>query len=155
MEVKEIEFSKLRHAYVTVKSFLESESFEKVKSLDTKVVEDLAMSGDDNYDLLVKFVKQFELDHKGFEYDKHFHSEYELFGSEAALFNLLNISVWLPMKAIELMTFNKIKFDKPTTHKPDREVSDLTFKELLTWYIEKEYKLSDDVKYKIKPTADT
>jgi hypothetical protein len=155
METKEIEFEKLRHAYVTVKHFLETESFEDVKSLDSKIVADLSLSGDDNYELLEKFVTQFELDHKNFDYNKHFYSEGELFGSGAALLNLLTLSVWLPLKTIELLTFNKLKLDKPKFPvAPDREVSDLTFKELLTWYIEKEYIPNQNIKYKIKQ-ADT
>jgi hypothetical protein len=60
-QIRQVDFSKLRHGYITVKSFLESESFEKVKSLDTRVAEDLGLYGDDNYDLLVKFIKKFEL----------------------------------------------------------------------------------------------
>jgi hypothetical protein len=155
MEIKEVEFSKLRHAYITVKTFLESETYEKVRSLDTKLVADMAVSGDDNYDLLEKFVRQFELDNKGFEYDKHFHTEGELFGSDAAFINLLRLSVWLPLRTIELLTFNKMKLDKPTVYTPTRQVSDLTFKDLLTWYIEKSYKPSSELKYKIKITADT
>ena len=150
MEIKEIEFAKLRHAYVTVKAFLESETYQKVKSLDTKLVDDLGKYGDDNYDLLQKFVTKFELDYKDFDYSKHFHSEAELFGSGAAFLNLLSLSVWLPLKTIELLTFNKIKLDKPGSHIPQRPVSDITFKDLLTWYIEKDYKTHTDLKYKIK-----
>src|ERR1700749_5082413 len=108
---RQIEFDKLRHAYVTVKSFIESESYEKVKSLNTKIEEDLGLSGDDNLDLLKKFVKKFELDYKDFDYSKHFLSEGELYGSEAALTNLLALSIWLPLKTIELLTFNKIKIN--------------------------------------------
>ena len=99
---KEIEFNKLRLAYSAVKCFLEKESFEEVKSLNTKVSKDLRMDGDDNYEMLEKFIEKFELDHKGFEYDKHFYSEGELFSSSAALANLLTLSVWLPLKTLEL-----------------------------------------------------
>jgi hypothetical protein len=157
METRQIEFEKLRHAYVTVKHFLETEGYEKVTSLDNKVEADLGLSGDDNSELLDKFVTKFELDHKNFDYDKHFYSEGELFSSEAALANLLTLSIWLPLKTIELITFNKLKIDKPKFPvTPDREVSDLTFKDLLTWYIEKEYIPNDKIKYEIKKVqADT
>ncbi len=157
METRQIEFEKLRHAYITVKSFLETASGVKVTSIDNKVEDDLGLSGDDNLFLLEEFVTKFELDHKGFNYDKHFYSEGELFGSGAAIVNLLTLSVWLPLKTIELLTFNKLNLDKPKFPvTPDREVSDLTFKDLLTWYIEKEYKLSNEIKYEIKKTqADT
>jgi hypothetical protein len=149
-QIKQVDFSKLRHAYTTVKSLLELESWEKVKSLDTKVAEDLGLYGDDNYDLLVKFVKKFELDHNKFEYDKHFYSEGELFGSGAALVNLLSLSVWLPLKTIELLTFNKIKITKPVLFPEKREVTDITFRDLLSWYIEGDYVSGDDVRYEIK-----
>ncbi len=152
METRQIEFAKLRHAYVTVKSFIDKETkgYNELKSLDTKVKADIGLYGDDNVELLEKFVKTFELDYKNFEYDKHFHSEGELYGSDVALFNLLRLSVWLPLRTIELLTFNKIKITKPKFPvTPDREVSDLTFKDLLTWYIEKEFKPSDKIKYEI------
>jgi len=159
METRQIEFTKLRHAYVTVKSYIdkETEGYNELKSLDTKLKSDIGLSGDDNLELLEKFVEKFELDHKNFEYEKHFHSEGELFGSAAALINLLTLSVWLPLRTIELLTFNKIKMDKPKfPATPDREVSDLTFKDMLTWYVEKEYKTSDKIKYEIKKVqADT
>jgi Protein of unknown function (DUF1493) len=151
METRQIEFEKLRHAYVIVKHFLETEGYKKVTSLNNKVEADLGLSGDDNSELLDKFVTEFELDHKNFDYDKHFYSEGELFSSEAALANLLNLSIWLPLKTIELITFNRLKIEKPKFPvTPDREVSDLTFKDLLTWYIEKKYMQSDQIKYEIK-----
>ena len=149
-QLKQIEFDKMRHAYVTVKHFLEDESYEKVKSLKSSITEDLSLNGDDNYELLEKFVEKFELDHEGFEYDKHFYSEGELFGSGAALVNLLTLSVWLPLKTIELLTFKKIKVNKPDFYKPEREVTDMTFKDLLTWYIEGKYALEKDIKFEIK-----
>lgn len=152
-QVKYIEFDKMRLAYVTVKKFLEDESFEKVKSLRTTITEDLSLYGDDNYELLKKFIEKFELDHQDFEYDKHFYPEGELFGSDAALFNLLTLSVWLPLKAIELLTFNKIKINKPDFYKPEREVTDMTFKDLLTWYIEGKYSTENDIKFEIKNTT--
>jgi len=146
MEIKEIEFSKLRHAYVTVKTFLESESYLKVESLDARIENDLGMAGDDNAEFLEKFVKKFELEHENFDYSKHFLSEGELFNSTTALFTLLTLSVWIPLKTIELITFNKVKLEKPNFNShPERE--DLTFKELITWYIEKDY--SENVTYKI------
>jgi hypothetical protein len=151
-QVRQVEFDKLRHAYETVKKFLEDESFEKVDTLRTKVAEDLSLHGDDNYELLEKFVEKFELDYVGFEYDKHFYSEGELFGSSAALANLLTLSVWLPLKTIELLTFNKIKINKPVFYKPEREVTDMTFKDLLSWHIEGKHSTEKDIKFEIKNT---
>ncbi|RDC57325.1 DUF1493 family protein [Pedobacter chinensis] len=146
---KHIEFSKLKHAYHTIKNFLESESGDDVTSLNTKIVGDLGLSGDDNYFLLVKFVEKFQLEHSDFNYDKHFYSEAELYDSAAALYNLLVISIWLPLKTIELLTFNKLKISKPTFYKPARSVSDMTFRDLLVWYVEGKYVADANIKYKL------
>ncbi len=150
METKKIEFEKLRYAYITIKHFLETETYEKINSLNDKIEKDLALSGDDNLELLEKFVKKFELDHKGFNYSKYFLSEGELFDPGAVIVNLLAVSVWLPLKTIELLTLNKINLDKPKLPiRPDRHVLDLTFKDLITWYLEKEFKTSAEIKYEI------
>lgn len=149
-QVKQVEFAKHRHAYVTIKGFLEKESMAHVGSLKTTIAEDLSLHGDDSLELLEKFVEKFELDHEGFNYDKHFYSERELFGSGAALVNLLNLSVWLPLKTIELLTFKTVKIRKPDYYKPDREVIDLTFKDLLIWYIEGGFPTDGEIKYEFK-----
>jgi hypothetical protein len=149
-EIKQIEFSKLRHAYITVKSFIEHEAGDDLKSLKTKIEDDLGLAGDDNYDMLTKFVDKFKLAYADFEYDKHFYSEGELFGSSAALYNLLTLSIWLPLKTIEILTFNKIQIPKMSFHQPARQVSDMTFRDLLTWYIEGKYIHEGNVKYAIK-----
>jgi hypothetical protein len=149
-QIKEIEFSKLRHAYVTIKSYIELRKKLKIDKLKTRIAGDLSLLGDDNYELIEDFVSKFELDHKDFLYERHFYSEYELFGSESALINLLTLSVWLPMKTIELLTFNKIILDKPDFYKPERAVKDLTFKDLLTWYIEGRFATEKEITYKLK-----
>lgn len=150
--VKVVEFSKLRHAYLIVKAFVENESLKNKFSLETRLVKDLKIKGDDNYDLLVKFITKFELDNQGFQYDDHFHSEGELFGSEAALWNILGLSVWLPMKTIELITFGKVKVNKRESYKPGRKVTDMTFRELIIWYIEGKFSPSKEIKYKLNAT---
>lgn len=148
-KLKEIEFSKLRIAYTTIKEFLEKESGEKVLTLKTKIEEDLSMLGDDSYELMVRFVEKFELEHQDFLFDKHFHSEGELVQPGIIIMNLLTLSIWLPLKTIELLTLNKLKIDKPKFQRPDREVEDMTFKDLLTWYIEGKYATKKDIKYLI------
>ena len=142
----EIEFSKLNLAYVVVKQFIEDESFEKIKSINNKVTEDLGLTGDDNYDMLIKFVDKFELDYSDFKYDDHFYSEGELFGSEAAFWNFLTLSIWLPMKTIELLSFNKLQLKKPSFYTPNRAVKDLTFKEMVSWYVEGKFQ-ENPIKY--------
>ena len=148
-EEKLVEFEKLKLAYITVKSFLEKEAGENVESLKTKIAEDLSFYGDDNYYMLTKFVEKFELDHTDFNYDEHFHSEGEIANSEFALYNLLILSIWLPLKTIELLTLNNVKINKPSFYKQSRKVTDMTFKDLLTWYIEGKYTVSE-IKYVIK-----
>lgn len=148
-KTKEIDFAKLRFAYSTIKSFLEKESGEKGLTLKTKIEEDLSMLGDDSYELMVRFVEKFELEHQEFLFDKHFHSEGELVQPEIIILNLLTLPIWLSLKTIELLTFNKLKLDKPKFQRPDREVEDMTFKDLLTWYIEGKYATEKNVKYLI------
>lgn len=149
MEVKEIEFSKLRHAYITVKTFLETESWDKVKSLDTKIENHLGLAGDDNAELLEKFVKKFELENTNFDYSKHFLSEGELFNWGSSLSTLLKLSVWIPLKTIELITLNTVKLEKPSFNNYPKK-DDLTFKEMIIWYIEKDYVPTERIKYKLK-----
>lgn len=149
-EIKQIEFSKLRHAYIAVKIFIENESGDDLGSLKTKIANDLGLTGDDNYFMLTKFIDKFELEYSDFEYDSHFYSEGELYDSSAALYNLLVVSVWLPLKTIELLTMNRIHIPKPSFYQPARQVSDMTFRDLLTWYIEGKYIPEGNVKYAIK-----
>lgn len=100
--------------------------------------------------MLIKFVDKFELEYSDFEYDTHFHSEAELYNSSIALYNLLVVSVWLPLKTIEILTLNRIHIPKPSFYQPARQVSDMTFRDLLTWYIEGKYRFEGNVKYAIK-----
>ena len=148
-EERLVEFEKLKHAYITVKNFLEKKAGENVDSLKTKIAEDLGFYGDDNYYMLTDFVEKFELDYSNFKYDEHFHSEGEIASSEIALYNLLILSVWLPLRTIELLTLNNVKIIKPSFYEPSRKVKDMTFKDLLTWYIEGKY-TDTEIKYVIK-----
>lgn len=142
----EIEFSKLKLAYIAVKYFLQEESFEEIKSTKDRVSEDLGLDGDDNYFMLLKFVNKFELEFSDFIYDEHFHSEGELFGSEAAFWNIITLSIWLPLKTIELLTLNKLKLSMPAFFTTNRTVKDLTFREMVNWYIEGKFPTSS-IKY--------
>lgn len=150
METRQIEFDKLRFAYITVKQFLETESRETIRSLKSRLEADLGISGDDNLELLEKFVTRFELDHKDFVYTEHFYTEGELFDGGYAIMKLLTLSIWLPLTTIELLTFNQVKLEKPDFTKRDREVSDLTFRGLLTWYLERSYYPEEEISYEVK-----
>lgn len=152
METKQIEFEKLKQAYLVVKNFLEfeCEGYNKLESLRSRINADIGLAGDDNLELLEKFVAKFGLDYTHFKYLQHFHSEWELFGSISVLINTFLFLIRLPLKTIELLTLNKIQIRKPGFYKPGRPVKDLTFKDLVTWYIEKEFKPADSIKYQIK-----
>lgn len=86
-----LDFKTLRQAYNEVKNFIETESASSVSSLNTKIEEDLGCAGDDNAELLEKFVTKYNLDITGFDYSKHFLSEGELFDSGTVLLMLLSL----------------------------------------------------------------
>src|SRR5690348_6103219 len=133
MEIKRIGFANLRQSYVTVKDFVESETGETIKSLDTKIVEYLGLWGDDNCDLLTKFVNRFKLDTKDFDYDKHFESEGELFNSGAILLTMLSAIFIAPFKLIEFVSLKKINLGLKV-FRPSREKKplDLSFRDMVT-----------------------
>lgn len=108
MEIRYIEFEKFCFVYIIVKIFLEYEGFEKVIKLDM----DFGFLRDDNFELLEKFVIMFELDYISFEYNKYFYFEEELFNVGYVIVNFLIFFVWLFLKMIELLIFNKIDLDK-------------------------------------------
>ena len=152
---KHVSFFKLRGAYLEVKDFIEMETNEEVLSLNSKLVDDLRLSGDDNYDLLEKFVTKYKLDIRGFDYQKHFHTEYELYGSEQAFYNILKMAMILLFFSIRILTFGIVKADlvKLNILDAQRNVKDMTVGDMVTWYLEKEYKLREDIWYTLKNTA--
>lgn len=141
--VLHIDFKTLRQAYIEVKFFVEKEVGDNVSSLKTKIEDDLGCAGDDNYELLEKFVTKYKLDVTGFDYSKHFLSEGELFGSGAALLTLpFTIVFWLT----KLLTFGKIDLNKVNLFPNwQRQTTDITFGDLLTWYLTGKYNLRTDV----------
>ncbi len=148
METKEITFTQLRQAYIVVKKLLEDKSGDSVRSLKTKIVGDLSLYGDDNYELIEEFVDNYQLDYQNFEYGNYFLSEAELFGSGAVLKSFLYLILLIPGKIIELVSFQKVNLLN-ALFKPQREVKDLTFGDMITWYIEKRFVLRSELKYKL------
>ncbi|MFP9112701.1 hypothetical protein ACLI1A_02085 [Flavobacterium sp. RHBU_3] len=143
-----VSFSTLREAYCEVKSFIEKETWDKVKSLSTTIDGDLGCSGDDNYELLVKFTDKYDLNHEGFDYSAHFLSEGELFGSGSAFLH----AIMIPLYIIKMISFGKINLLPPDRYF-HRETSDLTFGDMLAWYLTKEFKHRSDLNIKLPVNA--
>lgn len=149
METRRLEFSLLRKSYITVRDFIEEESGCRIKSLNTRIEEDLSLSGDDNLELIEKFVSKFNLEFGEFDYSKHFMDEMELFSSEAAFYNIIKMIVWIPLKLIELLSFNKFRLTESFWAR-SRKTLDLSFREMLTWYIEGKFRLGNEMRYLLK-----
>lgn len=129
------DFTTLKSAYLEVKSFLENEGWEKVRSLSTTIENDLGLSGDDNYELLVKFTERYNLGYDNFDYSAHFLSEGELFDSTTFTIQLL----LLPLYIIKLISFGKINL-LPSSDYWHRETLDLTFGDMVVWHLVKDFK---------------
>ncbi|GAB3512870.1 hypothetical protein [Emticicia fontis] len=145
------DFSTLRAAYIEVKKFASKEVGVKKISLKTTVAKDLGCAGDDNFELLEKFVTKYDLDFIDFDYSKHFLSEGELMRPGLGIVNILLLFFFLITWVIKIITFNKIDFTDfqllPNLH---RKTLDMTFGDMLTWYLTGKYSLRTDVNFKIK-----
>ena len=145
------DFKTLRQAYIEVKSFVENETGDKVSSLKIKIEDDLGCAGDDNYELLEKFVTKHKLDATGFDYSKHFLSEGELFGSGAALLTLLTLPFVIVFWLIKLLTFGKVDMNKAKLFPNwQRQTMDMTFGDMLTWYLNGKYSLRTDIVVRLR-----
>ena len=142
--ILQIDFTTLRHAYMEVKSFIEKEAGEEVTSLDTRLEEDMGCSGDDNWELLEKFIARYNLDATGFDYSKHFLSEGELFGSLSAGLWLISLPIVILLWMIRILSIGKIDWTKKQIF-PDRQTLDLSFGDMLTWYLTGKYNLRSEV----------
>jgi hypothetical protein len=144
-----IPFAKLRQNYIVVKQFLEDASACDVKLLSNRITNDLGVDGDDAEELLIKFVKQYDLKWGDFEFDKHFYSEGEIYGPWPALHNIVILIIKVLAWIIKILSFKHFNFSILDWYRPtDREVSDLTFKQMLIWYIEKDFKEASQSLYK-------
>ena len=140
------DFKSLRQAYNEVRKFIESETGEEDISLKTKIENDLGCAGDDNYELLEKFIKKYNLDVTGFDYSKHFLSEGELFNSMTSLFQLISIPFMIVFWLIRIVTFGKVNLTN-TQFYPEygRQTLDMTFGDMLVWYLTGKYNLRKNV----------
>lgn len=149
-----IDFRHLREAYHEVKAFIESEIGVEVTTLDDKLYNDFGCAGDDAYELLEKFVSKYKLDAAGFDFLKHFNSEHELFGSGGALLTLLSLPFTLLFWLIKILSFGKIELNNTELNTSwQRETLDLTFGDMLTWYLTGKYCIRKDIKVLLKSAA--
>ena len=64
----EISFKNLKQNYIEVQQFLQKESGEKNIYNKSKVANDLSLWGDDNCDMLEKFITKYKVDFSNFNY---------------------------------------------------------------------------------------
>lgn len=144
------DYKSLKLAYVEVKTFLEEEVGREVNSLQTKIDEDLGWAGDDNYELIVKFVERYDLDYTEFDYSKHFLSEGELFGPLNSLLTLISLPIAITFWLLKVITNGKVNLFKANLIPSwQRSTLDLTFGDMLTWYLRGKYCLRTDVKFEL------
>lgn len=135
-EVFEADFGSLRAAYREVKAFLEEETWGEVLSLETAVQQDLGQAGDDSLELLTKFTERYNLDPGQFNFCRHFLSEGELFHPVAFWIGIALIPVWI----LDRITFRKLNLYPWGIFKNFyRDTADLTFGDMVTWYLLKTY----------------
>jgi hypothetical protein len=150
MKYQAIPFSELKKHYTEVKNFLEKESGCDLCSLNYKITNNLRLAGDDVEDLLVKFVKKYNLQWGDFDFSKHFYSEGELFGSGPGMYNIVVFVINAFLVLIKLVNFNCVLVNLISFYRPlNREATDLSFREILTWYIEGEFKEDNKVIYQL------
>jgi hypothetical protein len=147
-----VDFKSLRQAYIEVKTFIEYEVGSEVSSLNTKIEDDLGCAGDDNYDLLDKFVSKYKLDYTDFDYSKHFLSEGEITNP---LLTFLALPIFIIILIICILTFGKISLSKVKLISSwQRQTLDMTFGDMLTWYLAGKYCLRSNAKFKLTKRSD-
>jgi len=143
-------YTEIKEAYLEVKKFLEYASGEKKISLNTKIVDDLKLWGDDNYFLLIEFIEKYDLNFDKFEYDKYFDSEGEFVGFKTLITGLLKLPIaivnGLIIKYISEKTYKRIDnllYDRTN------EKKDLTFADLILSKLNGEFCLRENCKIEL------
>lgn len=115
-----VSFGILRNAYLEVKDFFEPSTIDGIKSLKTKLESEAGVNGDELFELLEVFCMTYGLRADGFTFEEYFHTEYEL---------------WEPISMFINLVSGK------------RKVPELTFRDLITWYLSGNFKQAGEVRY--------
>lgn len=138
-------YSEIKDSYLEVKKFLEHASGEKINSLDTKIVDDLKLWGDDNYFLLIEFIKKYNLNFEKFDYEKHFDSEGEFIGFKNLMLGILKLPIMiingLIIKYISPKAYSK---SDNLLYNRTNEKKDLTFGDLVSSKLKGEFCLRNE-----------
>lgn len=149
-----ISFKNLKQNYVEVQQFLQKESGEKNIYNKSKVANDLSLWGDDNYDMLEKFITKYKVDFSNFNYDEHFESEGELLGFYSSIYTIFFLPLFILKFILHLFfkPFSRKYSDKINgfnfflkEHKSNR--IDLTMGDLITSKIQGKFLLRENVKF--------
>ena len=136
-------FSTLRNVYLEVKQFIESETGENNINLKTTLINNLGLHGEDNYDLLSKFIARYKLRLDGFNYSKHFNSETEVFNNGMVFIRILFFPFFFSIWLIRIIgakgkNWRSIEF-YPKWKGPHR--LDLSIGDLVIWKLSNNYNL--------------
>ena len=145
-----ISFKDLKQNYLEVQQFLQKESGEKNIHNKSQVANDLSLWGDDNYDMLEKFITKYNVDFSDFKHSEHFESEGEL----PSILSVLLLPLFIT-KGFVYYLFNFLstkysyKIDKFNfflkEYKSDK--IDLTMGDLITSKIKGKFSLRDNVTF--------
>lgn len=137
------QFPTLRKEYLEVKQFIKNETGETEISLRTTLVDDLGLYGDDNYDLLGKFVTKYNLKLDGFSYSKHFESESEVFNNGMIFIRLLFLPFFLLIWLINIIVVRGRNWKSivfyPKWNGPQK--LDMTIADMVIWKLSNTYNL--------------
>lgn len=149
-----ISFKNLKQNYLEVQQFLQKESGEKNIYNKSKVANDLSLWGDDNFDILEKFITKYKVDFSSFNYNDYFESEGELFCFYSSIYTILFLPLYILKFILHLFfkPFSKKHSDKINTFnfflkecKSDK--IDLTMGDLITSKIQGKFHLRENVKF--------
>lgn len=132
-------FSEIKEAYIEISYFLEYASGLKVNNLDTKIVKDLGIWGDENFFMLNEYSEKYKIGFSQFNYSEYFVSEAYMFRIQDLLFGVLFFPINLTNSLFKTL------FPKYETSLLDyilpkvEEKKDLTFGDLIASKLKGEF----------------